>query len=139
MAITGSAPTMQVTGGPAAISVKGGEAGLDRVLATALAGDDVIDASAVPAGSILLTLEGDEGDDVLIGGAGDDTLLGGSGDDVLLGGAGNDTNDGGTGSNIVLDSFAAASASTALDTRSVKGKTVLSFDGQRYRLPRAQL
>ena len=49
-----------------------------------------------------LTLDGGEGDDVLIGGAGDDTMLGGAGDDVLLGGVGNDALDGGTGDNIVI-------------------------------------
>ena len=38
----------------------------------------------------LLTLDGGDGDDVLLGGAGNDTLLGGAGDDVLLGGPGND-------------------------------------------------
>ena len=54
-----------------------------------------------------LTLEGGDGDDVLIGGAGDDTLLGDAGDDVLLGGPGTDVLDGGPGDNIVIQSIAA--------------------------------
>ena len=36
-----------------------------------------------PPSAILLTLDGGDGDDVLIGGDGNDTLLGGAGDDVL--------------------------------------------------------
>ena len=41
---------------------------------------------AIPA-----TLNGDAGNDWLVGGGGNDTLSGGDGDDVLLGGGGNDT------------------------------------------------
>jgi Ca2+-binding RTX toxin-like protein len=88
----------------------------DRLTVHGLGGDDVIDASGVAAGSILLTLDGGEGDDVLIGGAGDDVLLGGAGDDVLLGGPGTDTLDGGPGDNVVLQSIRAdivTSATTA--------------------------
>ena len=55
----------------------------------------------------LLTLDGGDGDDVLIGGDGDDTLLGGAGDDVLIGGAGTDTLDGGPGDNVVIQSLGA--------------------------------
>jgi Ca2+-binding RTX toxin-like protein len=73
------------------------------VTVAAVGGDDVVDASALRADSALLTLEGGEGDDVLIGGGGDDVLSGGPGDDVLIGGPGNDTTDGGPGSNNVLD------------------------------------
>ena len=43
-------------------------------------------------------LEGNDGDDRILGGPGDDTLYGGSGDDLIKGGAGDDTlsGDGGT-------------------------------------------
>jgi Ca2+-binding RTX toxin-like protein len=51
---------------------------------------DVINGSANPAGTAE-TLEGRDGNDVLIGGAGDDTLDGGAGVDIMNGGAGNDT------------------------------------------------
>ena len=37
---------------------------------------------------MLLTANGGDGDDVLIGSAGNDTLSGGAGDDVLIGGGG---------------------------------------------------
>jgi Ca2+-binding RTX toxin-like protein len=45
------------------------------------AGNDTIDASKLPAGTMALTLDGGAGNDVIIGGAGDDTLIGGSGND----------------------------------------------------------
>ena len=105
--VTGAGPNAQVAGLAARVSVSGASAGNDRLTVNGLAGDDVIDASGVAAGSILLTLDGGDGDDVLIGGAGDDTLLGGAGDDVLLGGPGNDTLDGGPGDNVVIQSLGA--------------------------------
>ena len=40
----------------------------------ALAGDDVVEGSALAAGAISLTFDGGNGDDVLIGGAGNDIL-----------------------------------------------------------------
>ena len=65
--------------------------------------DDVIEASGVAAGAMQLTLDGGEGNDILVGGAGNDTLLGGAGDDVLIGGPGIDILDGGEGDDVVLD------------------------------------
>ena len=53
---------------------------------------------------MLLTANGGDGDDVLIGSAGNDTLTGGAGDDVLIGGRGHDILDGGPGNNIVIQS-----------------------------------
>jgi Ca2+-binding RTX toxin-like protein len=74
----------------------------DQLQVNGLAGDDVLDASALGAASIGLTLDGGAGDDVLLGGAGNDVLLGGAGDDVLLGGVGNDVLLGGPGDNVVI-------------------------------------
>ncbi|MCW8344723.1 hypothetical protein MD535_01610 [Vibrio sp. ZSDZ65] len=51
-------------------------------------GDDTLDASAANKD---LVLEGNRGDDTIIGGSGSDTLFGGVGDDSLEGGAGADT------------------------------------------------
>ena len=84
--------------------MSGAIAGSDRLTVNALAGADVVDATGLAATAALLTLDGGDGDDVLLGGAGNDTLLGGAGDDVLIGGPGTDTIDGGTGDNVVLDS-----------------------------------
>ena len=102
--VTGQGDTAQTTGLPVQTSVAGAIAASDRLTIAALSGDDVVDGSALAANSALLTLDGGEGDDVLIGGAGDDTLVGGPGDDVLIGGPGTDTADGGPGNNTVLDS-----------------------------------
>jgi Ca2+-binding RTX toxin-like protein len=146
--VTGSGPTAEVRGLAARVSVSGAIAASDRLTVDALAGDDVVDASAVTAGSVPLTLDGGAGDDVLIGGAGDDTLLGGDGDDVLLGGDGNDTIDGGAGDNVVIQSLAANRVTSAtvaggawLDAhvRTVRGRTVLRVGGDRWTLPRAGL
>jgi Ca2+-binding RTX toxin-like protein len=84
------------------VNITGAEATVDRLTVNALAGDDVVDASALSADAILFTAAGGDGDDVLIGGAGNDTLLGGDGDDVLRGGPGQDVLDGGPGDNILI-------------------------------------
>ena len=75
----------------------------DRLVINGLGGDDVITASGL-TGGILLTENGGDGNDVLIGSAGNDTLLGGNGDDVLIGNGGQDILDGGPGGNVVLQS-----------------------------------
>jgi Ca2+-binding RTX toxin-like protein len=68
----------------------------------ALAGDDVVEGSALAAGAIQLSADGGDGNDVLIGSDGADVLLGGLGDDVLIGGPGIDVLDGGLGDNIII-------------------------------------
>jgi Ca2+-binding RTX toxin-like protein len=92
---------VSVDGLAAHVAIVGDEA-TDQLIVHGLAGDDVVDASAVGNGAMALTLDGGDGDDILIAGAGNDTLLGGAGDDVLLGGPGQDVLDGGTGNNILL-------------------------------------
>ena len=146
--VTGAGPNAQVNGLSALVRISGASAVNDRLTVNGLGGDDVIDASAVAAGSIPLTLDGGDGDDVLLGGAGDDVLLGGAGDDVLIGGPGNDTLDGGSGDNVVLQSLGAdrvTSATTAgqawltSHARTANGKTVLRVGGKQRALPRANL
>ena len=97
--------------------MSGATAGSDRVTVNALAGDDVVDASGLAASSALLTVDGGDGDDVLIGGNGADTLLGGAGDDVIIGGPGADTLDGGTGDNVVIDTANVAARRRELGDR----------------------
>lgn len=99
--VTGAGGTAQVFGLSAQVSIEHAETG-DRLVINGLAGDDVIDASSVPAGSIGLVLNGGDGDDILLGGAGGSSLSGGAGDDVLIGGVGNDTLSGGAGDNILI-------------------------------------
>ena len=146
--IAGDASGVAVFGLAARVNITGAEAANDRLTVNALAGDDVVDASGLAAGSIQLTADGGAGDDVLIGGAGDDTLLGGDGDDVLLGGPGTDTIDGGPGSNIVIQGLVAEPVTSATivgkqwltsHAGTVKGKTVLRVGGKERKLPRADL
>src|SRR5262249_23645618 len=58
----------------------------DRIVINGIGGDDVITASGLTG--MLLTENGGDGDNVLVGSPGNDTLNGGNGDDVLLGRAG---------------------------------------------------
>ncbi|MEN3380093.1 MAG: hypothetical protein V7608_137 [Hyphomicrobiales bacterium] len=67
----------------------------DRIVINGLGGDDVVEASGLTG--MLLTANGGDGDDILIGSRGNDVLAGGNGDDVLIGGGGQDILDGGIG------------------------------------------
>jgi Ca2+-binding RTX toxin-like protein len=108
--VSGDASGVNVVGLAAQVNIVGAEAFNDRLTIKGLAGDDVIQATGVAAGAIGLTLDGGDGNVVLIGGAGNDMLLGGAGDDVLMGGGGIDVLDGGAGNNVILASFAAVGA-----------------------------
>jgi Ca2+-binding RTX toxin-like protein len=90
-----------VDGLAAQIVVQNFEAG-DQIHVLGLGGDDVIDASALPANGPSIVLDGGDGADVILGGDGSDVLLGGAGDDVLIGGPGFDVLDGGTGDNVLI-------------------------------------
>jgi Ca2+-binding RTX toxin-like protein len=146
--VSGTGPNAQVQGLPTRVTVSGAVAGSDRVTVKALAGDDVVDATTLSATAALLTLEGGVGDDILIGGAGNDTLLGGAGDDILIGGPGNDTIDGELGDDVVVDAANARIAKSAAvvgeswlkaHVSTVKGKTVLTVDGNARTVPKASL
>jgi Ca2+-binding RTX toxin-like protein len=146
--VAGSGPSAAIRGLTARIDVAGAIAGSDRITVNALAGDDVVDASGLAATSALLTVDGGNDDDVIIGGSGPDTLLGGAGDDVIIGGPGVDTIDGGLGDNVVLGLAGANTVSSATvagkgwlkaHARTVKGKTVITVAGQKTKLPRAKL
>jgi Ca2+-binding RTX toxin-like protein len=100
--VTGSAGSASVLGLAARVNITGADPTVDQLTFDALAGNDVVDALGLSAGAILLTEDGGDGNDVLIGGAGNDTLLGGDGDDVLIGGPGLDVLDGGRGHNILF-------------------------------------
>jgi Ca2+-binding RTX toxin-like protein len=80
-----------VTGLAATVAIQGSDAALDQLIINALAGDDRVDASALAAGRINLTINGGAGADVLIGSNGNDLVIGGTGNDVAFLGAGNDT------------------------------------------------
>ena len=67
----------------------------DTLALNASTGADLISASTLASTSIVLTMNGDAGNDVLVGSQGNDTINGGSGDDLITAGDGNDTIDGG--------------------------------------------
>ena len=100
--VAGRNGAASVTGLAARVSVTNAEPANDTLTINALAGDDVIDASRLESSSVALTLDGGDGDDVLVGSFGDDTLFGRNGDDVLVGGPGQDVLDGGPGNNTVI-------------------------------------
>ncbi len=100
--IFGDANEVSVLGLPASVYIASPESVRDSLYVATLAGDDVIFATNLTTPSIMLTEDGGDDDDVLIGGDGADVLLGGNGDDVLEGGPGLDILDGGTGDNIVI-------------------------------------
>ena len=146
--VVGNGPSVDVFGLAARVAISGAVANSDRLTVNALAGDDVVDATSLAANSALLTANGGEDDDVLLGGDGNDTLTGGAGDDVLIGGLGNDTIDGAPGDDVVIQLAGANSAASAKSvgrrwvrnhTSVKKGKTILRFDGEKHRLPRADL
>ena len=146
--VAGDASGVASIGLAAQLNITGAEAANDRLTINTLAGDDVVDASALSAGAIQLTVDGGMGNDVLIGSDGDDVLSGGPDDDVLIGGGGIDTIDGGDGDDIEIQSIGIDSVTSATSVgeewlathaRTVKGKTVLEIDGKHVKLPRAKV
>jgi Ca2+-binding RTX toxin-like protein len=143
--VAGQSGELQVADLATAVSITGADPGVDRLTVATLDGDDVVDASGVAAGSMLVTEDGGRGDDVLIGGAGDDVLLGGEGDDVLLGEGGTDTLDGGPGDNILIqgenltNGQAAGPEWLAAHTHVVNGKSVIETHQKSYTVPAADL
>ena len=111
--VTGAA---SVLGLSAQVDVTGSEGGNDALTVNALAGDDIIEASALQPGAVQLVEVGDAGDDVLVGSAGDDVIRGGAGDDVLIGGGGVDVLDGGDGDDIEIQNIVAAPGTALVAT-----------------------
>jgi Ca2+-binding RTX toxin-like protein len=143
--VAGQGSNLEVVGLAVGMTVSGVEPTLDRLIVSGREGDDVVDASGVAAGSMLLTLNGEAGDDVLIGGEGDDVISGNEGDDVLLGGPGVDTLDGGPGDDTLIDGEIVTDGLVAgeqwLDdhTRVVEDQTVLEANDKSYTVPEADL
>src|SRR3954452_13026465 len=89
IAVTVSGTMVTVGGLSALVTVDHSDA-TDQLAVLAGVGNDTIDASAVPAGTITLVLGGGAGNDTIVGSQGADTLIGGDGNDVVTGGRGND-------------------------------------------------
>lgn len=88
--VTLSDPNVVVNGLAAQTSIVGQEAANDKLQINGLGGDDIINASTLPAGQIKLAIDGGTGDDTITGSAGADTLIGGIGNDTVTGGRGDD-------------------------------------------------
>jgi Ca2+-binding RTX toxin-like protein len=132
ISVSSSGGVITVSGLAATVTITGAEAANDRLVINGIGGDDVVDASGLLPGGIQLTVDGGQGDDVLIGSPGNDTLLGGAGDDVLIGGGGSDNLDGGSGNNVVINAVMAKNAfshlmeSSFATTTSTHGLSALS-------------
>lgn len=88
--VVGSGTSVSVLGLSEQVNINGTEGANDRLVINALGGNDVINATALPAGVIGLTIDAGAGDDTIFGSAGADILLGGDGNDFVVGGRGDD-------------------------------------------------
>ena len=103
VSIRGDRGTVSVSGLATAVTITGSTVANDTLRLNLLAGDDIADASGLPAGLIELRINGGDGNDKLTGSAGDDWLRGGAGDDTLRGGPGTDVLEGDEGDDIKID------------------------------------
>jgi len=83
--VLGSAGSVAVVGLPASVSIAHAEAANDRLIVNGGTGNDMIFAFALANDTIALTLDGGEGNDVLVGSQGNDVILGGNGNDIAFG------------------------------------------------------
>jgi Ca2+-binding RTX toxin-like protein len=90
ISITGAGTAVSVTGPPATVKLNGAEGANDTLIVNGGAGNDTINAAALPPGIIGLTIDGGAGNDTIIGSQGADTLIGGDDNDSVIGGRGND-------------------------------------------------
>jgi predicted lipoprotein with Yx(FWY)xxD motif len=87
--VSGNSSQVTVSGLAPTVAVMHPEA-TDLLAVGGGAGNDVVNASALPAGAIALVLDGAAGNDLLAGGQGIETLTGGDGNDSVDGNGGND-------------------------------------------------
>ena len=117
----------------------------DHLIVAALDGDDVVDASGVSGASALLSFDGGNGDDVLIGGPGDDIDAAVQATTCSIGGDGTDTLNGGPGDDTLIegenntDGLVEDASWIADHTHLVNGTTVLDVGAKSYTLPVADL
>jgi len=134
--ISGSDNSVSVAGPSATVNIFGTDGTTDSLTVKALGGDDTIDASALEAGVISLTLDGGDGNDFITGSQGDDLIIGGKGSDVAFMGDGNDTFvwNPGEGSDIVEGQD--GSDTLQFNGANIDEKFDLSANGTRLRLSR---
>jgi Ca2+-binding RTX toxin-like protein len=88
--VSGTGSSVTVAGLPATVTIAGSEGANDKLIVDGGAGNDVINAAGLAAGTVQLTIDGGAGNDTITGSAGNDMLIGGDGNDVIIGGRGND-------------------------------------------------
>lgn len=87
VAVIGAA--VSVTGLPAKLTITDADA-FDDLIIVGGAGNDKLDGSKLPAGTMRLGLHGELGNDSIVGSAAVDTLNGGGGNDTITSGGGSD-------------------------------------------------
>ena len=116
-----------VTGLSETVTIKNFDAN-DRIVINGLGGDDVIEATGLGNG-ILLTANGGDGDDILIGGVGIRYPAWRCGDDILIGGSVQNILDGGPGANVVIPGTIRPAQSAALLGQSMASSFVADGEG----------
>lgn len=142
----GSGTSVSVVGLPAQVNITNLEAANDSLAVNALSGDDGLTASTLPAGILkLLTLDGGNGNNRILGSAGADMLLASDGNDFFDGQQGNDVARMGAGDDIFQwdagDGSDAIEGEAGTDTLFFFGSDVgenfdLSANGGRVRFTR---
>ncbi|MEJ0074504.1 MAG: Ig-like domain-containing protein [Alphaproteobacteria bacterium] len=135
IAVSNASGSVTVTGLAAAVSILHPDA-TDNLILNTGGGDDVVNASALSAGAVALTINGGAGNDLLIGSQGRDTIVGGTGADTALMGGGDDTYvwNPGDGSDIVEGQ--AGSDTLLFNGANVAEKIDISANGGRVRFTR---
>jgi Ca2+-binding RTX toxin-like protein len=87
----GDAGGINVSGLHTRVTIANQEPAGDRLTLSGLGGVDSVDATALQADAIQLTINGGLGEDVLLGSQGADVVIGGDGNDTALLGPGDDT------------------------------------------------
>ena len=91
ISVVSSGSSIDVNGLAAQVTINGADAANDTLVINGGTGNDTINASALHAGQVNLTLNGGDGNDTITGSAGNDTVIGGRGNDVASLGAGDDS------------------------------------------------
>jgi Ca2+-binding RTX toxin-like protein len=99
--LTKAAGVVSITGLQAKITLAGVES-LDALQVNGQGGNDVINASALPFATALLSLNGGAGHDKLTGSKGEDSIQGGTGNDTIAGGLAYDAVSLGEGDDLFL-------------------------------------
>jgi Ca2+-binding RTX toxin-like protein len=89
--VVSSGSSVDVNGLAAQVTISGADAGLDSLVVNGGSGNDSINASALHAGQVNLTINGGDGNDTIAGSDGNDIVNGGRGNDVATMGGGDDT------------------------------------------------